>query len=160
MRVTFPLAAAVLLLAACSPHDAAQPATTEVPVAHHPVSGLEIIPLTVTTNGKPHRFMVEVAATPHAQTQGLMFRKTLGPDEGMIFPRNPPGYASFWMKNTPLPLDIIFIGVDGKILNIAAKTTPYSLDPIPSDGVAAGVLEIAGGRAADLGIKPGDTVKW
>ena len=87
-------------------------------------------------------------------------RTELGPDEGMIFPSTPPSARSFWMKNTPLPLDIIFIGVDGRILNVAAMTTPYSLESIASSGITRGVLELAGGRAAELGIEPGDLVDW
>ncbi|MGN6500522.1 MAG: DUF192 domain-containing protein [Tsuneonella sp.] len=146
-------------LAACS----AQPVSGPTPAASpavHPVSGLRVIPLTVARQNGRHTFRVEVASSEEEQAKGLMFRTQLGPDEGMIFPRNPPDYASFWMKNTPLPLDIIFIGVDGKINNIAANTTPYSLAPVSSEGLAKGVLEINGGRAAQLGIAAGDTVTW
>jgi len=88
-----------------------------------------------------------------------MFRTQLGPDEAMIFPRQ-GDVASFWMKNTPLPLDIIFIGQDRKIINIAAQTTPYSLDSVSALGPTSAVLEIPGGRAAELGIGPGDAVAW
>ena len=77
----------------------------------------------------------------------------------MIFPRQ-GDVASFWMKNTPLPLDIIFIGQDRKIINIAAQTTPYSLDSVSALGPTSAVLEIPGGRAAELGIGPGDAVAW
>ena len=128
--------------------------------ATHPVSGLEVIPLTVESLRGTHRFRVEVAGTAQEQARGLMFRTELGPDEGMIFPRNPPDLASFWMKNTPLPLDIIFVGTDGRINNIAAMTTPYSLESVASEGLASGVLEIPGGRAAELGIAAGDKVTW
>ena len=89
-----------------------------------------------------------------------MFRTELGPNEGMLFPRTPPDVASFWMKNTPLPLDIIFVGPDGRILNIAAQTVPYSLDPVVAAGLTGAVLEIPGGRAAELGIEAGDRVEW
>jgi len=98
--------------------------------------------------------------TPQEQARGLMFRTELGPNEGMVFPRNPPDVASFWMKNTPLPLDIIFIGEDGRIMNIAANTVPYSLDSVSAVGLTSAVLEIPGGRAAELGIEPGDAVEW
>ncbi|MCB5426501.1 DUF192 domain-containing protein [Altererythrobacter sp. CC-YST694] len=104
--------------------------------------------------------MVEVARSEEEQAKGLMFRKQMGADEGMIFPRRPPDFASFWMRNTVIPLDIIFIGTDGKILNIAANTVPYSLDPQTSDGIASAVLELNGGRAAELGIEPGAKVEW
>ena len=103
---------------------------------------------------------MEVAKTPEQQAQGLMFRKSLGADQGMIFPRDPPVDASFWMKNTLIPLDIIFIRSDGTIARIAENTVPMSLDPIPSLEPVAAVLEIAGGRASELGIKPNDKVVW
>ena len=89
-----------------------------------------------------------------------MFRTQMGADEGMIFPYNPPEAVSFWMKNTVIPLDIIFIGTDHRIINIAANAEPYSLDPRPSEGLAIGVLELNGGRAAELGIGPGAKVEW
>ena len=89
-----------------------------------------------------------------------MFRTELGPDEGMIFPSDPQTERSFWMKNTPLPLDIIFIGPDRRILNIAANTPPYTTESVSSDGITSGVLELIGGRAAELGIEPGDKVDW
>ena len=119
-----------------------------------------MIPVTVRSGDGVHRFRAEVAASPEAQNRGLMFRTELGPDEGMIFPSDPPQARSFWMKNTPLPLDIIFIGTDGRILNIAAMTTPYSLDSVVSAGVASAVLELNGGRAEELGIEAGDQVEW
>ena len=78
----------------------------------------------------------------------------------MIFPFEPARDASFWMKNTLIPLDMIFIRQDGSIANIAADTVPLSLDPVRSEGPVKAVLEIAGGRAAELGIKPGDKVNW
>ena len=155
-----PLVAIVVALAACSPQPAAEATPAAQESATHPVSGLPLIPLTVESLRGKHRFRVEVAETSEQQAKGLMFRTELGPDEGMIFPRNPHDYASFWMKNTPLPLDIIFIGPDGAINNIAAMTTPYSLEPVSSQGLAKGVLEIPGGRAAELGIAPGDKVTW
>ena len=89
-----------------------------------------------------------------------MFRETLAPNAGMIFPMNPPRFASFWMKNTVIPLDMIFIRADGSIAAIAAQTIPYSLAPVgPGEPVAA-VFEIAGGRAAQLGIAEEDVVTW
>jgi uncharacterized protein len=153
--------------AACSPQagDSAAPVTppATAPAAErqrHPVSGLDIIPLTVSSAAGRHRFRVEVAASPEDQARGLMFRTALGADEGMLFPRDPPREASFWMKNTVIPLDIIFIGTDGRILNIAANTVPYSEEPVTSAGITGAVLELTGGRAAQLGIKPGDRVEW
>ena len=154
------LACLCLLSCTAQPDAAArEPVPAEAPSVH-PESGLEIIPLTVSHNGREHRFRVEVARTAAEQAKGLMFRTELADDEGMLFPRNPPRFASFWMKNTVIPLDIIFVGTDGRISNIAAMTTPYSLESIPSEGVATAVLEIRGGRAAELGIVPGARVEW
>ena len=78
----------------------------------------------------------------------------------MLFPRNPADVASFWMKNTPLPLDIIFIGPDRKVINVAANTVPYSLAPVAAEGMTGAVLELNAGRAAELGIGPGTVVQW
>jgi uncharacterized protein len=89
-----------------------------------------------------------------------MNRSSLTSDHGMIFPFDPPREASFWMKNTLIPLDMIFVRADGSIANIEANTVPLSLQPVYSDGPVAAVLEIAGGRSAELGIKAGDKVKW
>lgn len=133
-------------------------ATASLPV--HPISGLTVVPLTVTTTTGVHVFKVEVASTFSEQERGLMFRDAMGEDEGMIFPMDPPRPSAFWMKNTVIPLDIIFIGADHKVLNVAANAVPYDLRPLPSVGAAAAVLELIGGRAAALGIQPGDTVAW
>jgi len=104
------------------------------------------------------KFTVELAVTKAEQERGLMFRKALAPDRGMLFPYKPPQRAAFWMKNTLIPLDIIYIAPDGRVLSIARNAVPHDLTPIPSGGVIGGVLEIAGGRAAQLGILPGDRV--
>lgn len=156
----------VLVLAGCdapsdAPSDAgAAQATATAAQDIHPESGLRIIGLTVQAKGASHRFRVEVAATGEEQARGLMFRAQLAPDEGMIFPMNPPRPAAFWMRNTVIPLDMIFIAPDHTILNIAANTTPYDETPHPSAGDVMAVLELAGGRAQELGIVPGDTVSW
>jgi uncharacterized membrane protein (UPF0127 family) len=89
-----------------------------------------------------------------------MFRKAMGADEGMIFPMNPPRATAFWMRNTVIGLDLVFIGADHKVLNIAANAVPYDETPLPSAGEAAGVLELNAGRAAQIGLKAGDTVTW
>lgn len=155
-HLLFALLAATL--AACSPGaGGASPSATN---AVHPESGLEVIPLTVTSASGTHRFKVEVARSAMEQAKGLMFRTKLGPDEGMIFPMNPPREASFWMKNTVISLDLIFVAPDGRIANIAANAVPYDLTPLLSVGQVKAVLEIPGGRAAELGIAPGDKVVW
>lgn len=168
-RAKLILAAAALLLAACSQGDGAAaratgraPATaagTASEATRHPVSGLAVIDLSVRSD-KLHRFRVELADTPEAQARGLMYRTELGDFEGMIFPSAVPEPRSFWMKNTPLSLDIIFVGPDGRITNIADNTIPYSLQPVSSTGLASAVLELRAGRAAALGIKPGDRVEY
>ena len=157
-RILFGLA---ILLAACSPQaHAEKAAAANEQIALHPVSGLPVIPLTISQNGKVHHFKVEVASTPAQQERGLMFRTEMGKDEGMIFPEDPPRMASFWMKNTVIPLDIIFIGTDHRIMNVSANATPYSLQSRPSDDIASGVLELNGGRLAELGFTPGAKVEW
>ncbi len=118
------------------------------------------MPLTIRSAGREHRFTVEVAKTPEQQARGLMYRRSLARDRGMVFPYDPPQTVGFWMKNTLIPLDIIFIRADGRIARIAANTTPLSLDPVPSGEPVATVLEIRGGRAAELGIREGDLVSW
>ena len=123
-------------------------------------AGLEQVPLTITSDGRKHKFTVELARTVEEQATGLMNRASLAPDRGMIFPFETPREASFWMKNTLIPLDMIFVRTDGTIANIAANTVPLSLQPVFSDGPVAAVLEIAGGRSAELGINAGDKVEW
>lgn len=107
----------------------------------------------------PLAFEVEVAATPAQRTIGLMFRTQMADARGMLFTFPYPQPASFWMRNTYISLDLLFIAPDGRILNIAAEATPLSLKSIPSDGKVIAVLEIKGGLARKLGIKPGDLVQ-
>lgn len=153
---------ATLALVACNasaPSDAIAQRPAADTAALSP-AGLMLVPLTVDSSGKRHTFTVEVARTSQEQAQGLMFRTELAPDAGMIFPFGKTKPASFWMKNTVIPLDIIFVRANGSIESIAANTVPYSLDPVSSNEPVAAVLELAAGRAAQLGIKPGDIVKW
>lgn len=145
----------MLALAACQPSGSAA-----VPLERSP-AGLEQLPLTITTaDRKVHRFTVEVARTPAEQQQGLMFRQSLAPDRGMIFPYDPPEMASFWMKNTLIPLDMLFVRADGTIARIEENVVPLSLDPVPAGEPVGAVLELAGGRSAELGIKADDKVEW
>jgi uncharacterized membrane protein (UPF0127 family) len=118
------------------------------------------VPLTIHSASGEHRFKVDVAATPEQQQRGLMFVRSLAADRGMIFPYDPPQPVAFWMKNTLIPLDMIFIRADGTIARIAANTTPQSLDPVPSGEPVAAVLEVRGGRSAELGVREGDRVDW
>ncbi len=160
IRVNMALLAALALTVACSPQGGAgTPAASASAPAVHPVSGLPVIALTVAAAGKVRTFRVEVARGAAEQSRGLMFRTAMGADEGMLFPMDPTRHAAFWMKNTVIPLDIIFIGSDRRILNIA-DAVPYDERPLPSAGPAAAVLELNGGRARQLGIGPGDRVDW
>jgi uncharacterized membrane protein (UPF0127 family) len=126
------------------------------PAAAKPPARLETLEI-VTGKGRA-RFQVEIAATPAEQKRGLMFRKALAPDRGMLFTYAKPQPAAFWMKNTLIPLDIIYIAPNGRVLSIARNARPHDETPIASGGMILGVLEIAGGRAAQLGVLPGDRV--
>ena len=145
-------------LLACSPQAPARnvPAESAEPGAQ---TGLREVPLTIHSRTGVHEFTVEVAATPEQQERGLMFRTDVPPDRGMIFPYEPAQEVAFWMKNTLVPLDIIFIRPDGKIGRIT-RAQAMDLTPLPSGEPIVAVLEIRSGRAADLGIKEGDTVRW
>ena len=122
------------------------------------------IALTIASSNGTHAFAVELAKTEEAQQRGLMFRTDIPLDGGMMFapypPKGPPREASFWMKNTPSPLDILFIRPDGTIARIAENTVPQSEAQIPSGEPVSAVLELRGGRALDLGISEGDHVSW
>lgn len=141
-------------LAACTPTAAVPEASLE-----RAESGLEQMPLTITSSSGVHRFIVEVARSDDEQARGMMFRESLAPDRGMIFPYHPPQPVSFWMENTLIPLDMVFIRADGTIARITTAV-PLSQDRAPSGEPVSAVLELAGGRAAQLGIKAGDRVKW
>jgi uncharacterized membrane protein (UPF0127 family) len=123
------------------------------------------LPLTIKSATGVHAFKVELAKTPEQQEKGLMFRTGIPADEGMLFAPYPaagggPRDASFWMKNTPSSLDIIFIRADGTIARIAENTVPFSEAPVISGEPVAAVLELNGGRSSALGIDEGDMVRW
>ena len=123
-------------------------------------AGLEQVTLCVTSAAKTHSFTVEVARTTTEQAKGLMFRTELADTAGMIFPFAEPRVASFWMKNTVIPLDIIFIRSNGTIESIAENTIPYSTAPVAAGEPVTAVLELRGGLTAELGISAGDKVVW
>ena len=114
--------------------------------------------LTVVSASGPHKFTVELALNGAQMEQGLMFRHSLAPDAGMLFDFGAPINVTMWMKNTFIPLDMIFIRADGSILRIAENTEPLSDRLIPSGGPVRAVLEVIGGTARKLGIAPGDKV--
>ena len=114
----------------------------------------------ITRGTAKHNFTVEVARTPDEQAKGLMGRTSLPKEGGMLFPFDPPKIATFWMKNTLIPLDMIFIRADGTIDRIAENTVPESLAPVASGGEVKAVLELAGGTAPTLGLDESATVTW
>jgi uncharacterized protein len=134
------------LLAACAgaPQDA---------------NGDPLEPLTVVTSTGEHRFMVEIADDAAERARGLMERPPLADDRGMLFQFPDVAERGFWMHNTPSPLDIIYIDPRGRIVSIAKNAAPNSDAVIPSNGPASGVLELRGGRADEIGAKPGDVVR-
>lgn len=122
--------------------------------------GAPVTPLVIESAGGRHAFSVEVADTDESRDKGLQFRTSLPADGGMLFDyRGPRTGVAFWMKDTPLVLDILFISPDARILRIEANAEPQSEVPIPAGGVIRAVLELPGGTSERLGIVPGDSVR-
>jgi hypothetical protein len=115
-------------------------------------------PLQIRTDKGLQSFTVEVADTAIRQEYGLMCRKALAPDHGMLFLFANQEQRYFWMRNTLIPLDIIYIGADGRVVSVTRNAKPLDETPLPSAGPAKFVLELAGGRAAQIGLLPGDRV--
>ena len=118
----------------------------------------DVQPLEIVTKSGVHVFSVEIAKTDEERATGLMYRKELPEGRGMLFDFSPEQNVQMWMKNTFIPLDMIFIRSDGRILRIAENTEPQSEKIIPAGGLAKGVLEVIGGTARKYGIQPGDRV--
>ena len=114
--------------------------------------------LTIDTASGPHRFKVEVMRTDSERERGLMYRKTMARDRGMLFEYQSEQPVTFWMHNTYLPLDLIFIGKDGRVVNVARDAKPMDDSLIPSAGPALGVLELDAGMAKTIDLKAGDIV--
>ena len=152
MKALLPLA--LCALSACATSDAGGNAA----------SAIGKFDVTITSTNGAHVFHVEQAKTAAEQERGLMYRTGLADDYGMLFwpypPDGPPRVANFWMKNTPSPLDIIFIRAGGTIAHIAENAVPYDETNLSSGEPVAAVLEIKGGRSAALGIAEGDKVSW
>lgn len=115
--------------------------------------------LTVTTASGEHQFWVEIADDEQERQRGLMERERLADDRGMLFEFPDLAERGFWMHNTPNALDIIYIDPRGRIVSIAKNAKPYDDTVVPSNGLASGVLELRGGRADEIGAKPGDVVR-
>lgn len=119
---------------------------------------LETSPLTIESANGAHAFTVEIADEPEEITTGLMNRESMDPDAGMLFDFGQPREAAMWMKNTLIPLDMLFMDPQGKVIAIARETVPGSLRTITPGVPVKSVLELNGGRAEELGIEPGDEV--
>lgn len=146
----FPAACLAWLLLALTPVMAFAQQTA-------PAAGLET--LAIVGSGQRHVFQVEVMRTPDQRARGLMHRNYMPPDRGMLFDFGRVEPVAMWMQNTFIPLDMLFIRADGTVVRIAAQTEPLSTRTIPSGEPVLSVLEINGGIAAKLGIKPGDKVE-
>ena len=114
--------------------------------------------ISIASGDKTHKFRVELALTHQQQMQGLMFRRNMAPDAGMLFVYRREAPIAMWMKNTYIPLDMLFISRDGKIVKIAERTVPLSEATISSGEAVIAVLELNAGTASRLGIGPGDRV--
>ena len=123
-------------------------------LASYPRSSLQIV-----SAGSAHAFEVWIADTPDRQRQGLMYVRDLPAGQGMLFVNETPRISSFWMKNTYIPLDILFIDARGRIVAIFANTRPLSLEPVGPSSPVLAVLELRGGEAARRGIREGDRVR-
>ncbi len=116
--------------------------------------------LVIETSAGSKHFDVELAVTPAQEEQGLMYREHLDPDSGMLFVFSDTEPRAFWMKNTLIPLDMLFIAADGHIVDIHERAVPLSEDIIPSRTPARAVLELNGGTASRLSIRVGDLVRY
>lgn len=139
-------AAAVVMTAAAAAHAA--PDTTCASDRAVIRSGADIVV-----------YRVEIADDNESRARGLMFREHLDRDAGMLFLFDPPRPVSFWMRNTPLPLDLIYIDAAGEVTKIAERAVPFSEALLPSDGTVRAVLEINGGEARKMGLEPGDVLR-
>lgn len=149
MKQWFLLFVATIIVCACNPNEGAAR-----------LGNLTESLTIVTATGDKHEFEVELALSAEQQRQGLMNRSSLPEDGGMLFWFGGEEVErSFWMKNTLIPLDLIFIRLDGTIHHIHHNAIPYDLSPIPSNGAVAAVLEIKGGMSKNLGIQIGDHIK-
>lgn len=155
------VATVAVMLAAC-----AGPASSDAPSVPRNCDGF-VVPanpplsdLTIDTAKGPVALKIELADTEPLRELGLMCRPSIANDRGMLFDFNPPQPVTFWMRNTLISLDMVFIASDGRISRIAHDVTPMSDDVTASGGTIRGVLELGAGRAAALGLAPGDRVHY
>ncbi|MFM9845238.1 MAG: DUF192 domain-containing protein [Dongiaceae bacterium] len=133
---------------------------TAMPAAHSAqLQTFERGQVVIETPGGSHEIAVELAVTPDQRAQGLMFRRNLGGEEGMLFLYPSDRVATMWMKNTLIPLDMLFIAADGRVVRVAERTVPQSTETISSEEPVRAVLELNGGTAARLGIAAGAVVR-
>jgi hypothetical protein len=156
MRNPCPVYVRAILLSLLSSWIAFDAFAADVLGAQPPLPHAQVI---IDTDNGPRRFTVELATSSAQQEAGLMFRKSLAPDAGMLFPFRKARKVFVWMKNTQIPLDLLFIRNDGMIALITANATPFSTEHINSGEAVRAVMEIPGERAAQLGIKTGDRVR-
>lgn len=157
---SFPIrffAAFVLTFAAVGAHAPRAAAQTDTQAEMQNSQG-PTEPLTIVTASGSHEFAVEVMRTPAELEKGLMFRRSMPADHGMIFDFKKPQPVMMWMRNTFIPLDMIFIAASGNVVSVAANAQPQSDNIIHSGRVVLGVLEVNAGTAARIGLKPGDKV--
>jgi len=150
---------ALLIVAAMSTAPAQQP-RGPLDLASFPRTSLEITHRDGRHAVHKYPFEVWVADTSERAEQGLMFVSDLPETLGMVFPSRPPQVETFWMKNTYIELDLLFIDADGRVTKIIERAAPMSLKTLSSDTPVAAVLELKGGEAAKLGLHSGDTVVW
>ena len=134
-------------------------AMTAISPSHAESATLKQEPVTLMTSAGEVAIVAEIARTPEQKTKGLMFRKSLDDRAGMLFPYDRAQEITMWMKNTYIPLDMVFIRGDGTVHRIEAMTEPFSLATVASQGPVTAVLELNGGAAARLGLKAGDSVR-
>ena len=148
------LAAASFSFAACAqgprPHEPLDPSKAQ---------SLSVTPLEIVVGGKAHRFEVEVARTEREHAIGLMHRNAMAADHGMLFVFNPPKNINFWMRNTFIPLDMVFTDTKGVITYIAENVQPHVETGVGPGRASATVLELVAGTVARLGVKPGDSLR-
>jgi uncharacterized protein len=154
------LAMSLLLMSCGGQNVAPSPIATQPPSLNQSFTNEQRLPVTAKVKLGTMTIDLEVAQTPEQQSLGLMYRRQLADDRGMLFPFSPSRFTRFWMKNVVLNLDMVFFH-KGRVIYIANNVPPCSTEPCPTygtDGPVDGVIELRGGRAAALGIKAGDPV--